>query len=250
MNYIYEIDTEIRTETPSRQADESGKRRVGRPARINRQLIAEAAHEIGLADLTLRAVADKLGVSITGLYHHIDDKDDLMRLAAEYSSTRVPLPEDVGQHWALWLLEWALYSRQVFVAEPGLLGQYLEGAISAEAIADKVDAMLGLMVRQGFSVQEAQAAFDLVNSTALGSAVQNIREERAARAGRALLAEHHRVLAQHDPSELPYLRLLLDERVTTPRPTFRDQLSTVLIGIAAERGEAWEPIATMIDLEP
>jgi len=142
----------------------------------------------GWPDLTLRAVADKLGVSITGLYHHIADKDDLMRLAAEYSSTRVPLPEDRGQHWALWLLEWAAYSREAFVAEPGLLGQYLEGAISAEAIADKIDAMLGLMVRQGFSVSEAQAAFDLVNSTALGSAVQAIREERAARAGRAQAA--------------------------------------------------------------
>ncbi|HEY5154420.1 MAG TPA: TetR/AcrR family transcriptional regulator C-terminal domain-containing protein [Acidimicrobiales bacterium] len=223
---------------------------MGRPARINRQLIAEAAHEIGLADLTLRAVADKLGVSITGLYHHIEDKDDLMRLAAEYSSTRVPLPEDRGQHWALWLAEWARYSRQVFVAEPGLLGQYLEGAISAEAIADKVDAMLGLMVRQGFSVQEAQAAFDLVNSAALGSAIQAIREERAARAGRAPLAEHHRVLALHDPAELPYLRLLLAERSAHPAPRFRDQLSTVLIGIATERGEAWEPIAAMIELEP
>ena len=208
MRYIYEIDTEIGTETQVRQ-EHQAKRRVGRPARINRQLIAEAAHEIGLADLTLRAVADRLGVSVTGLYHHIEDKDDLMRLAAEYSSTRVPLPEDRGQHWALWLFEWAHYSREVFVAEPGLLGQYLEGAISAEAIADKVDTMLGLMVRQGFTVPEAQAAFDLVNSTALGSAIQAIREEQAARAGRALLAEHHRVLAQHDDDELPYLRQLL-----------------------------------------
>ena len=223
---------------------------MGRPARINRQLIAEAAHEIGLADLTLRAVADRLGVSITGLYHHIEDKDDLMRLAAEYSSTRVPLPEDRGQHWALWLFEWARYSRQVFVAEPGLLGQYLAGAISAEAIADKVDAMLGLMVRQGFTVQEAQAAFDLVNSTALGSAVQAIREDRAAHAGRAPLAEHHRVLAQHDESELPYLRLLLAEQATSQPPRFRDQLGTVLIGIAARRGEPWEPIAALIELEP
>ena len=69
--------------TPS-GADETtpvARRRVGRPARINRQLIAEAAGEIGLADLTLKAVADRLGVSVTGLYHHIADKDDLMRLS-------------------------------------------------------------------------------------------------------------------------------------------------------------------------
>ena len=188
--YVYEIDTEIRTEIRSRQGANE-KRRVGRPARINRRLIAEAAHEIGLADLTLRAVADRLGVSVTGLYHHIDDKDDLMRLAAEYSANRVPLPEDHGQHWALWLLEWATYSYESFLAQPGLLGQYLEGAISAEAIADKVDTMLGLLIRQGFSVADASAAFDLVNSCAVGSAVQAIRETQAAVPGSKLVKPLH-----------------------------------------------------------
>ncbi len=142
------------------------------------------------------------------------------------------------------------YSRQVFVAEPGLLGQYLDGAISAEAIADKVDAMLGLMVRQGFTVQEAQAAFDLVNSTALGSAVQAIREDRAARAGRAPLAEHHRVLAQHDDPNCPTCGCCWPSRPPARRPRFRDQLTTVLIGIAARRGEPWEPLTTLLDLEP
>ena len=222
---------------------------MGRPPRINRQIIAEAANQVGLADLTLKAVADRLGVSITGLYHHVRDKDDLMRLAAEYSARRVPLPEDRGQHWALWLTEWATYSREAFIAEPGLLGQYLEGAISAEAIADKLDAMLGLLVRQGFTVVEAQAAFDLVNSLAVGSAVGAIREQQAARAGRALLAEHHRVLAQHDPDELPYLRLLLADGATFAAPPFRQQLTTVLVGIAGGRGEPTDEIVRLLASE-
>ena len=213
------------------------KRPVGRPPRISRQSIAEAASEIGLADLTLRAVADRLGVSITGLYHHIQDKDDLMRLAAEYSATRVQLPEDRGQHWAVWLLEWASYSREVFLAQPGLLGQFLEGAISMEAIAEKVDTMLDLLVRQGFTLVEANAAFSLVNSCAVGSAVQAIREAKAATAGRASVAEHRRVLAQHGPDELVHLRgLLADPAAATP--PFAVQLTTVLIGIAARRGES------------
>src|SRR5262245_3924357 len=122
------------------------RRRVGRPPRISRDQIAEAAHEIGLADLTLKAVADELGVSVAGLYHHIDGKDDLLRLAAEYSATRVQLPEDHGQHWALWLMEWATYNLDAFLAEPALLVQYLEGAVSAEAIATNVDRALGLLV--------------------------------------------------------------------------------------------------------
>src|SRR4051812_40854192 len=100
---------------------------VGRPPRINRQMIAEAAHEIGLEQLTLKAVADHLDVSIAALYHYIDGKEDLLRLAADHAAAQVPLPEDHGQHWARWLLEWAVYNRDVFLARSGLLAQYLEG---------------------------------------------------------------------------------------------------------------------------
>src|SRR4051794_21547357 len=119
--------------------------RLGRPPRINRQMIAEAAHDLGIERLTLRDVAEHLGVSVAALYHYVAGKDDLLRLAAEYSAARVPLPEDHGQHWALWLLEWATYNRDAFVARPGLLAQFLEGAISADAIAANVNAILGLL---------------------------------------------------------------------------------------------------------
>src|SRR3954451_24175456 len=121
---------------------------VGRPPRINRQMIAEAAHELGLEQLTLKAVAEHLDVSIAALYHYVSGKDDLLQLAAEYAASRVPLPEDHGQHWAVWLLDWATYNRDVFIARSGLLEQYLEGAISAETIAPRVDAIMGVLVRQ------------------------------------------------------------------------------------------------------
>jgi AcrR family transcriptional regulator len=240
-----------RTTTPARKGTAERKGKVGRPPRINRELIAEAAHDIGLADLTLKAVADHLGVSIAGLYHHIDGKDDLMRLAAEYSATRVELPEDRGQHWALWLLEWARYNRDAFMAEPGLLVQYLEGAISAEAIADNADTILGLLVRQGFSVREALSAYQLVSSCALGAAVNAIREQAAAREGRPQLAEYHRVLAQRGPDELTHLRVLVAELATNPPAPppepFRSEIITVLAGIAVKRGDDWKKVSKLLD---
>lgn len=208
---------------------------MGRPARIDRAAIAAAASEIGLDDLTLRAVADRLGVSITGLYHHIEDKDDLMRLAAEHVATRSTVPEDRGQHWAVWLFEWAVHSRDGFLAEPGLIGQYLEGAISAEVVADKFDTALGVLVRQGFTVREAQAAFELVSSLVVGSALRTIQERRAAEAGRAVAAGHRLVLADAGSGDLEHLRLLLADR--SPRAPFTAHLTTALVGIAAERGD-------------
>jgi AcrR family transcriptional regulator len=235
----------VRRVPPARTS--RGARKVGRPARISRDTIARAAHEIGLSDLTLKAVADRLGVSVAGLYHHIDGKDDLMRLAAEYSATRLELPADRGQHWALWLFEWATYNRKAFVAQPALLGQYLEGAISAEVIADNADRILGLLVRQGFAVGEAIAAYELVSGCAIGSAVIAIREREASRAGRPSLAEHQRVLAHRDLDELPYLRQLVAELAVNPGPSFSEQVRSVLLGIAIGRGESWEPVAELLD---
>jgi AcrR family transcriptional regulator len=209
-------------------------------------MIAEAAHELGLEGLTLRGVADHLGVSIAALYHHVSSKDDLMRVAAEYSAERVPKPHDRGQHWAVWLYEWAAYNREVFVAQPGLLAQYLDGAISVEVIAGNVDEILGALRGRGFSVLEANEAYELVTACALGTAVGTMRErETAGPAGMA--ADLRRLLADRGAGELVHLRELVEAvRTGGGRPPFADRIATVLCGLAVRRGEAWEPIAAAI----
>ena len=210
-------------------------------------MIAEAAHELGLDGLTLKAVADHLGVSIAALYHHVASKDDLMRVAAEYSASRVPRPVPGGQHWAVWLYEWAGYNRDVFVAQPGLLAQFLDGAIPADVIAGNVDAILGVLVDQGFSILDANEAYELVTSCALGTAVAALRERAATEAGAPMPARLRAVLDDHDPRDLPHLRALLAETGRLGRPPFRDRIATVLCGIAARRGEDGTAVLARID---
>jgi AcrR family transcriptional regulator len=222
-------------------------RPVGRPPRISRQTIAQAAHELGLDGLTLRAVAEHLDVSIAALYHHVSGKDDLMRLAAEYSAASVPIPQDTGQHWAVWLQEWASYNHDIFLARPALLAQYLEGAIPMETIAANVDRILGVMVRQGFGVLEANAAYEEVTAIALGSAVMTTRERAAVESGASLRAAHQAVVASHPDHDLPYLESLLVEIPLVGRRTLRDRVTTALRGIASERGIDWATVEGELD---
>jgi AcrR family transcriptional regulator len=210
--------------------------RLGRPPRISRQMIAEAAHELGLDGLTLRKVADHLGVSIAALYHHVSSKDDLMRVAAEYSVARVPRPEDRGQHWAQWLAEWAEYNLDAFVTRPGLLTQYMEGGITAEVIAGNLDTILGVLVRQEFTVLEANAAYELVTSCALGMAVGIIRDRESEAAGLPIRVAYQRLLAERDPGDLPHLRELVGAVAEHGREPFAAQIATVLDGVAARLG--------------
>ena len=222
------------------------RRRVGRPPQIDRQAIADAARAVGLTNLTLKAVADHLGVSVAGLYHHIRGKDDLLRLAAERTAADSEVPLDHGQHWAEWLAEWAVYNYDAFVTEPLLVDQFLAGAINTESIAGTTDAILGTLVRQGFTIAEANAAYQLTSSCALGSALKAIRHARSRAAGRSEIAELYQVLDEHEPGDLPYLRQYLVLMLTDKPHGFAAALGTALSGIAVTRGESPDDVGPLV----
>ncbi len=222
-------------------------RRLGRPPRISRAQIADAALEIGLADLTLRAVADHLEVSVAALYHHIDGKDDLMRLAADRSATQLALPVDTGQHWSVWLLEWAVYNRAAFMADPVLLEQYLDGAISPAVIARGTETMLAGLVRQDFTVTEALGAFELVSACAIGMAVTAIREARSEeRSGHSAYDEVHQAAAD-DPTELPLMSALAGEIRGDRESRARAGITALVLGLAHLRGEDTRQVEELLD---
>lgn len=222
--------------------------RRGRPPRIDRAAIAQAAGEIPLSDLSLRSVADRLGVSVPGLYHYVQGRDELFALAAEQSVRRLPLPADHDQHWAVWLYQWAVYIRGAFVSDPGLLKQYVEGAIGVEVMADNVDAALALCVRQGFSANDALDAYQLVAESALGAAVSQIREDQAREEGRPFHRQLRRILASGD-QPLPHLGMVSDAEFE-PSAHFPSQITTLLVGIAVQRGEAPDEVAALLASRP
>jgi AcrR family transcriptional regulator len=237
------------TDSPPLRAvpDRSGTApRRGRPPRIDRAAIAQAASEIPLSDLSLRSVADRLGVSVPGLYHYVQGRDELLALAAEQSVRRLPLPVDRDQHWAVWLLEWARYTRNAFVSDPGLLKQYIDGRIGVEVMASNVDAALALCVRQGFSATEAFHAYELVSECALGAAVAQIREDNARAEGRPFDRELRRIIARGD-RPLPHLGMIPGEAEFELSAQFHAQITTVLIGLAVQRGEPPEEVAALLD---
>jgi len=209
--------------------------RTGRPARIDRDRIADAAVQVGLADLTLRAVAARLGVTVAALYHHVDGRDDLVRLAAERSAGRLTLPADRGQHWAVWLLEWGVYNRASMVADPALFEQFLDGAISPAVIARGAEGAIAVLVRRGFEPSEAQEAFERISAVALGLAVASIRDRRSAARGEQRPTEAIRDAARDDPGGMPVLASLGDPG--DEEEHHLAHLRAVVLGLAVLRGE-------------
>jgi AcrR family transcriptional regulator len=230
--------------TPRSRRGTRGK--TGRPAKLDREMIAHAAYEIGLDRVTMKAVADQLGVSVPGLYHHVEGRDDLMQLAAEYSASHIHLPEDHGQTWAEWLLEWSRVSYHAFASQPELLVQSMRGSLTVDRMVTHVDAVVGVLMAQGFSPIEARDAYAIVSRCAIGAA---IAETRQAEIGRGLLADYHRVLSTRAPDELPNLRKLV-AAMQDDGPTLEEQICTILVGIAVRRGEPWKPILELAHPAP
>jgi AcrR family transcriptional regulator len=222
-----------------------GRRRAGRPSRIDREAIARAVGEIPVDELSVRAVADHLGVSVAALYYHVSGREELLLLAAEQSIDRIPLPADRDQHWAVWLYEWAEYARRAFGSDPTLLSRFIDGGIGVDRMVDHIETALALCVRNGFTEQEALDAYNLVSGVAVGSAIRDIRLAAMATAGRPLDVQYRMVFAERRPEELPHLRRLVESGLDA-EVEFVHEISAALAGIAVRRGESWDVVVDQI----
>jgi len=212
-------------------------KRIGRPPRISRQDIADAVLQIGFDDVTVRRVADHLGVSVPGLYHYVTGKDELLRMAAEHALSQVRLPEDHGQHWATWLREWARYTRNVMAQQPELVSQFVSGGLDDDRLIEVIGRALDVLARDGFEPSAAFEAWEAVSTMALGAAIDDIREQAAEADGRPWMARVFGSLARRDPDELPALRAIMASGRQRDRDaSFEERLTTTLVGVAVRNG--------------
>lgn len=97
------------------------RRSVGRPARISRDEIADAALAIGLRDVTLKSIAARLGVDHSSLYRHVSNRDDLVFAAADRAIATLDWERD-SNDWRTYISAaaeavWDLYQQNPGLAE-------------------------------------------------------------------------------------------------------------------------------------
>jgi TetR/AcrR family tetracycline transcriptional repressor len=94
--------------------DEQGTSDVHTP--LDRERIIQAVlillRDEGIGSISMRKIADSLGVKAASLYYHVKDKEQLMHLLAEQISSDVSFPDE-SLDWQEQLREWALHFRLV-----------------------------------------------------------------------------------------------------------------------------------------
>jgi AcrR family transcriptional regulator len=145
--------------------------RVGRPARINVHAVIAAAIEIGLERLTLKKVADRLGVAVASLYRHVNSSEELVSLAAIQVALRRRLPECTAVHWSELATRYAEILYESFVAEPQLIAELAKGNIGPDLEIEFLDQFLAALHLQGFNATDGVMLHRAVGMLAIGAAV-------------------------------------------------------------------------------
>ncbi|MGO2171114.1 MAG: TetR/AcrR family transcriptional regulator [Micrococcaceae bacterium] len=174
-------------------------RRIGgRPRQIEKGDIVRVGREIGLHQLSLNAVAARLGVSSTALYRHVDGRWGLESLVGENILADLQLPDEPSQETAQHLLSSGLRLRSFILKHPGLAAYvqtlFPRGDSGRRLLAAEVEA-LG---RRGYAADAAVVLSSAVASVAIGyAAAEDLQRQRAE--GRARQEEKALAAIGDDP---------------------------------------------------
>lgn len=187
----------------------------GRPARISRQQIIEAAvslsRDVGLDELRMSAVAARLGVRPSALNYYITDRDELVELAAAAQLDWPPLEEWLPEHvpdWREWARAIAHHARASFLAKPDLAVHIRSTRGRSHAGLDVADQFLGALSAAGLDpVTMARASTFLMQ--VIFSSVQAELEARRPGAPNQR-GELEQAVAMAPDDELEHVRSYLD----------------------------------------
>jgi AcrR family transcriptional regulator len=205
-----------RSERAAGRAEQVG----GRPRQIDEAAIVHAGRELGMAELSMNAVASRLGVTSTALYRHVEGRWGLERLVGESLLEELRLPDDPALDLVPHLVAFGTGLRAFTLEHPGLAA-YLQtlfprGEGGRRVLAEEIEAL----TRRGYAPDAALVVCSGIAAIAIGYAaaadVQRSRgeelgaQEQAAWAGvhdDARLDPAHEGLPEVDPAQ--YARLML-----------------------------------------
>lgn len=142
----------------------------GRPRQIELDDIVAAGREIGLRELSLGAVASRLGVSSTALYRHVENRWGLERAVGESLLADLDLPDDPDHDVPTQLLAFGIALYDFVVGHPGLVTYvqtlFPRGEGGRRLLAEQTAAI----ERRGYSTDAAIVVCSAVATQALGHA--------------------------------------------------------------------------------
>ena len=188
-------------------------RAQGARAGLDRHRVVRVAldllDEVGLDDLSMRRLAERLGVTAASLYWHVRDKDDLLTLLADAISAEMPLP-DPTRSWRDELTAYAHEARRVALAHRDAARVLVATIPAGPHRLQRIEALLDVLRRAGFRPADVADAAYLLNVYISGFVLDEVLSPRppgAAPTPRGFTAplgslQHGRLLVEHGAANM------------------------------------------------
>lgn len=193
----------------------------------------ELADEVGIGPLTIRRLADRLGVRPMSIYHYVAGKDEILDGMVDAVFAEMALPPD-GLDWKEAMRVRARSARVVLARHPWAT-PLLDGRTSpGPATLRHHDAVIGCLRGAGFSLALTAHAFTLLDAHLYGFVLQE--QSLVHHDAEDLAAVGQGILDRLPEGELPHFRELALGHALLPGydhgAEFDEGLDLVLDGLA------------------
>ncbi|MGK8487353.1 TetR/AcrR family transcriptional regulator [Nocardia asiatica] len=131
------------------------------------------ADEHGLPALSMRRLAQTVGVEAMSLYNHVRNKDDLLDGIADLVIAEMA-PPAIGGDWRAALRARSISAHEVLLRHPWATGLIGSRVNVGPAMLRYIDATLGCLHAAGFSLPQADRAWNALDSHLYGFTAQEL----------------------------------------------------------------------------
>jgi AcrR family transcriptional regulator len=159
------------------------RRKPGPAPRFTREELARRALAImdahGTEALTMRGLAEELGMGTMALYRYFPSKDALMDAAIDVAAPQIELPVPGAAPWKEQLADLARGLFDAALRHPSVARERFNRPLQSPAAMRITDRAMALLLEGGLSKREAVAAFKALLIHTLGAAAFATAEARS-----------------------------------------------------------------------
>jgi AcrR family transcriptional regulator len=148
-----------------------GKTGAERRAQLTRERVVAAGIELadrdGIESISMRRLAQELGVEAMSLYTHVRNKDDLLDGMVDAVIGKIPTSAD-GADWKTSLRQMVLAARSVVLTHPWAPRPIESRTTLGPAMMRYANTVIGVLREGGFTIAQTHHALHILGSRVLG----------------------------------------------------------------------------------
>jgi AcrR family transcriptional regulator len=210
---------------------------MGRPPKFSRERLQQAALDLvdehGLAGLSMRTLAARVGTGPMTLYSHVRGREDLEVLVVEAVVAAADWSPTPSDDWREQVHDVAAGMWRAVRAHPHAIPLILTRRTRSPAALAVAEALLGALARSGRTGQELLVAFRAVSAFVMGFAQAELAGPLAATAGEPASDVIERVRALPRDQFARLVEVAGAARTSEAEAEFRGGLDLILAGMSA-----------------